>query len=211
MRMAELSAESGIPVATIKYYLREGLLPPGERTSPNQARYAEIHVRRLKLVRALMDVGGLSISQVGAVLEAIDEQEPTHDLLGVAHHGLKVPKGTVDDEGRAWAMARIDRIAEERKWAVKPEDKVVEALVGVLCTFRELDRVQFLDGLGHYAELAAQMAQRDLALVGAMPTAESLVETAIIGTVLGEALFIVLRRLAHQNASAELFGSSDER
>jgi DNA-binding transcriptional MerR regulator len=211
MRMAELSAESGIPVATIKYYLREGLLPPGERTRPNQARYAEIHVRRLKLVRALMEVGGLAISQVGAVLEAIDEQEPTHNLLNVAHHGLKVPKGTVDDEGRAWAMARIDRIAEERKWKVKPEGEVVEALVGVLCTFRELDQVQFLDGLGHYSELAAQMAQRDLALVGAIPTAESLVETAVIGTVLGEALFIVLRRLAHQNASAELFGRSDER
>src|ERR1700716_801088 len=48
MRMAELSAESGVPVATIKYYLREGLLPPGERTSRNQARYDDVHVRDRK-------------------------------------------------------------------------------------------------------------------------------------------------------------------
>ncbi|WP_346281659.1 MerR family DNA-binding transcriptional regulator, partial [Pseudonocardia sp.] len=34
MRMAELSARTGVPIPTIKFYLREGLLPPGERTSP---------------------------------------------------------------------------------------------------------------------------------------------------------------------------------
>jgi DNA-binding transcriptional MerR regulator len=206
MRMAELSAESSVPVATIKYYLREGLLQPGERTSPNQARYGDVHIRRLKLIRGLIDVGGLSVAEVGNVLEAIDEQEPTHSVLGVAHHGLKVPKATVDDEGRAWAMARIEAMAEEQKWKIKPGDAVTEALVGVLCTFRELDRVQLLDGFNHYAELADQMAQQDLAMVGAMPTTESMVETAVVGTVLGEALLIVLRRLAHQNASATLFG-----
>jgi DNA-binding transcriptional MerR regulator len=204
MRMAELSTESGVPVATIKYYLRERLLAPGERTSPNQARYGEAHIRQLKLIRVLMDVGGLSVSAVSAVLEAVKEQTPTHDLLGVAHHGLKMPKVTVDDEGRAWAMARIEAMAAEHEWEIKPGD-VVEALVGVLCAFRQLDRVRFLDGLDHYARLATEMVEKDLALVAAMPDTESIVETAVIGTVLGEALFNVLRRLGHQNASEKKF------
>ena len=30
MWIAELSRRTDVPVATIKYYLREGLLPPGE-------------------------------------------------------------------------------------------------------------------------------------------------------------------------------------
>jgi len=205
MRMAELSTESGVPVATIKYYLREGLLTPGERTSPNQARYGAAHVRQLKLIRALMDIGGLSISEVGAVLEAVKDETPTHDVLGVATHGLKMPKVAVDDEGRAWAMARIEAMAAENGWEVKPGDEVVEALVGVLCTFRELDRVQFLDGLDHYARLAAEMVEKDIALVAAMPDTESIVETAVIGTVLGEALFSVLRRLGHQTVSRKRF------
>src|ERR1700712_4639551 len=205
MRMAELRTESGVPVATIKYSLREGLLAPGERTSPNQARYGNAHIRQLKLIRALMDVGGLSVSEVGAVLEAVKKEKPTHDLLGVATHGLKMPKVTVDAEGRAWAMARIEAMAAEHDWEIKPGDEVVEALVGVLCTFHELDRVQFLDGLDHYARLAAEMVEKDLALVAAMPDTESIVETAVIGTVLGEALFSVLRRLGHQNASRKAF------
>jgi DNA-binding transcriptional MerR regulator len=37
MRIGELSKVTGVPVPTIKYYLREGLLPAGELSSPNQA------------------------------------------------------------------------------------------------------------------------------------------------------------------------------
>ena len=38
MRISELSSVTGVPVPTIKYYIREGLLPRGERTAANQAR-----------------------------------------------------------------------------------------------------------------------------------------------------------------------------
>ena len=47
MRMAELSRRTGVPVPTIKYYLREGLLPPGERTSPNQAQNSRPDLKAL--------------------------------------------------------------------------------------------------------------------------------------------------------------------
>ena len=43
----QLSVSTGISVATIKYYVRAGLLPPGEPTAPNQAQYGEGHVARL--------------------------------------------------------------------------------------------------------------------------------------------------------------------
>ena len=33
MKISELSAATDVPVATLKYYLREGLLPPGEALS----------------------------------------------------------------------------------------------------------------------------------------------------------------------------------
>ena len=34
MRISELSTRSGVAVPTIKYYLREGLVPEGVRSSP---------------------------------------------------------------------------------------------------------------------------------------------------------------------------------
>lgn len=45
MRLSELSKQSGVTTATIKYYLREGLLPPGERVTATQAEYDESHLR----------------------------------------------------------------------------------------------------------------------------------------------------------------------
>ena len=41
MRIAELSSRSGTSIPTIKYYLREGLLPAGEATGRNQADYGD--------------------------------------------------------------------------------------------------------------------------------------------------------------------------
>ncbi|MEP6649003.1 MAG: MerR family transcriptional regulator, partial [Lapillicoccus sp.] len=55
MRLAELCAATGVPAATVKYYLREGLLPPGERVSATRADYGPPHVERLRLIRALVE------------------------------------------------------------------------------------------------------------------------------------------------------------
>ena len=60
MWMAELASRSGLTVPTIKYYLREGLLPPGETVGATRTRYDESHVRRLRLVRALDEPGVLA-------------------------------------------------------------------------------------------------------------------------------------------------------
>jgi len=62
--MAELSRSSGVPVATIKYYLREGLLPPGEATSATRAEYDETHLRRLQLIRALVEIGEVPVAAI---------------------------------------------------------------------------------------------------------------------------------------------------
>ena len=73
MKIAELSQRTGAPVATVKYYLREGLLPAGAPTAVNQADYDDAHVRRVKLVRALVEVGRMTIAEVRQVLDAVGD------------------------------------------------------------------------------------------------------------------------------------------
>lgn len=206
MRMAELSRESGVPVATIKYYQREGLLPPGELTSPNQARYGATHVRRLKLVRALLEIGGLSITAVRDILAAIDDRATsTHDILGLAQFGLPMAKREVSDDDRAWAMARIEAVAAEQGWRLHPESPPVEALVGVLCTLREVGHEWVLGALDRYAEAADLVARADIHAVARLGPTEAIVEGAVVGTVLGDALLAALRRLAHAQLSGDRF------
>lgn len=209
MRMAELSRESGVPVATIKYYLRERLLPPGERTSPNQALYDETHVRRLKLIRALLEVGGLSVATVADVLTALDEQISTHKVLGIAQHGLPMPKAGGDARAREWAAELAERVVAERGWRLRPDHPVLNSLIGTLSTFAELGRPELVSQLSGYAELADRIAELDLRTIGDLPSTESIVEGAVVATVLGDVVFAALRRLAQQQASARMFGDQD--
>ena len=67
MWMAELSERSGVPVPTIKFYLREGLLPRGEARGATRAAYDVDHVRRLRLIRALVDGAGFGLDRVREV------------------------------------------------------------------------------------------------------------------------------------------------
>ncbi len=74
MRISELSRHSGVPIATIKFYLREGLLPSGVHTARNQAEYDESHVTRLVFLRTLTSIGQLSLSSVREVLAAVENK-----------------------------------------------------------------------------------------------------------------------------------------
>ena len=126
MRVGELSRRSGVSVASIKYYLREGLLPPGERTGPNQAAYDENHVRRLRMVRALIDVGGLSVAATRSVLAAVDDPEvPLYEALGRAQATVMpghAHDADPDDEARAGAEQAMADLVAERGWHVSPRD-----------------------------------------------------------------------------------------
>lgn len=107
--MAALSTTSGVSVPTIKYYLREGPLEPETLTGPNQADCRDDHVHRLRLIRALMDVGGLGVGAVRAVLAAIADPELSlHDLLGVAHQALGPPPDRQPVPRRRGARPRRD-------------------------------------------------------------------------------------------------------
>ena len=55
MRMRELEKASGVGRETIRYYIREGLLPEPTRASRNSAFYSESHVARLRAIKRLQD------------------------------------------------------------------------------------------------------------------------------------------------------------
>ncbi|WP_410591034.1 MerR family transcriptional regulator [Amycolatopsis sp. lyj-23] len=207
MRMAELSAESGVPVATVKYYLREGLLPPGERTSPNQARYSAAHVQRLRLIRALTEVGGLSLASVGVVLNAIDGDETPHRTMGVVQQELAGPAPAVSDEAAEWAAARLADLLRRHGWkAHPPEHRMMANLVAALATAKELGQEKLVGRLEEYAGLAMRVAEVDVEVVSGLTSYDKIIETGLVATVLGDRIFAGLRHLAQEQVSREVLG-----
>lgn len=167
MRIGELSRHSGVTIPTIKYYLREGLLPAGAATSPNQATYTDEHLRRLRLIRALIDVGGLSVAATREVLGAVDD--PTvvgHELLGVAQCSVvPVKRGGRDSD--EWRSARVEAAAlvARRGWYVSPTAPALDQVADVIAAERALGLDELLEAIDGYADAAELVAQHDLRTV----------------------------------------------
>lgn len=104
--MAELSRRSGLSVPTIKYYLREGLLQPGRRTSVNQARYDDAHLERLRLIRALVKVAGLPLDKVREVVQAVSIESSVLDAMGVTQDALVGDVGAVQARRLRYSYSR---------------------------------------------------------------------------------------------------------
>jgi DNA-binding transcriptional MerR regulator len=107
MRINELAEQSGVPAATIKYYVREGLLPGGERAGYNQVSYDESHLHRIRLLRALIGLGGIPVAVVKRVVAAVEDPERTvHSTLGEAQRAVAASSvdevlATADELGHA--------------------------------------------------------------------------------------------------------------
>ncbi|MEU6929967.1 MerR family transcriptional regulator [Streptomyces sp. NPDC046374] len=209
MRIGELSRRAGVSVPTIKYYVREGLLPAGRLTSPNQASYEEAHVQRLRLIRALLDVGGLSVAGIREVIAAIDDPErPVHKVLGEAA-GRLVPHYEGEQGGDDLDAAReaVADLIARRGWRTYPGGPAAEALAVALAALESVGHGAFAEVLDAYADAAEQVARVDIDYVARNVVREELVESVVVGTVLGDAMFAALRRMAQTDASGRAFGS----
>ena len=211
MRIAELSSRSGTSIASIKYYLREGLLAPGASTGRNQADYGDAHLFRLRLIRALIDVGGLSIAAARDVLTAVETPDvPGHHLLGVAHGALDRPHRR-DRDNPDWQAARAEVVAMVRKrgWLVPDDCPGFDNAADAVAAMRSLGQEDLLQAFDTYADAAERVADHEVDLVIARGDPARMVEGVVAGTILGETLLAALRRLAEQAASARRFGVTE--
>ncbi|MBB5808711.1 DNA-binding transcriptional MerR regulator [Saccharothrix ecbatanensis] len=208
MRIAELSRRSGVPVPTIKFYLREGLLPAGQLTSPNQARYSDAHLHRLRLVRAMVELGGLSIAAVREVLGALDDPAKSmQKALGTISAAVAPPDLGTEDEV---AHQQVEEFLARQGWVSRPASYAHKALVGVLATAREVGHERFTDLLDGFGRAAMPLAEADMEYVLAAKTKDGALEGVVVGTVLGDAAMAAVRAMARRELSGRLTGEEDE-
>ena len=199
--MAELSTTSGIPVATIKYYLREKLLPVGVSETANQACYEAGHLDRLRLIRALIDVGRLSVASARSVLEAIDSNASLPEVFKVAQHSVSV---TIEPSALDPAdLVGVDALLEG--WHVSPENPGRLAAARVLSAFRGVGQTDDRGWFARYAEAALLIAAADLDEIESRADRAAKAETVVVGTVLGDALISGLRRAAQEHVTSERY------
>jgi DNA-binding transcriptional MerR regulator len=199
MRLADLSVRSGLSTATIKYYVRIGLLPPGTPQSSTWATYDESHLRRLRLVRALTDVGGLSLDEVRHVLDAVDAASSNHEARGAAQWFLSP---SLSREPSADSLGRVEELLHRQGWHLAAESPHRRSLAVALDTLDALGFAATDEILDTYARAMEPVAEIEVARVTTEADPYVAAERLVIGTLLYEPVLLTLRRMAHEVASA---------
>ena len=75
LRISELAERADVPVATVRHYLREGLLPEPVKTSRNMAYYPPEFVDRIRLIKQLQEERFMPLRLIRDLL-AREDAEP---------------------------------------------------------------------------------------------------------------------------------------
>ena len=201
MRISELSERTGVPIATLKYYLREGLLMPGRSTGATRSDYDERHVGRVRLVRALVEVGGLSIAATGTVLAALeDPAERPVDVIGRAHAALPSPTAATD-------QTRVDALLARLGWEAGGTNPGRPALAAALDAVEAAGLAVPDTALDRYAHACEEVARVDLDGVLRQRDLSAVLHTVVVGTVLLDPVLSALRRLAQEHVTTAKLGT----
>lgn len=140
MKLGELARRVGTTTASVKFYIREGLLSAGRKLNQTTAAYDEGHVKRLELILGFRSIIGTPLARIGDLTAVIDD--PGAGILDVmetaqtiaaegsggsaADRGSSVPASTdgdtaastdVDpDADPAGASAKVARLLTEQDW-----------------------------------------------------------------------------------------------
>lgn len=161
MRMRELERASGVGRETIRYYIREGLLPEPDRASRNSAFYSDDHVARLKAIKRLQEERFLPLAVIRTLLDAEDGARwlapaafPMLDAMLAARLGPEADNVAVatlaaqlgvDAEGVAEHVA-TGMIAVDADGMMTARD------AAILRSIKELDSIGFSQELGFAGE-----------------------------------------------------------
>lgn len=121
LKIGELAEEAGVPVATVRHYLREGLLPEGRKTSRNMAYYEPEAVELIGVIKRLQEERYMPLRVIGGLLKREDcdleslkaSLEPDENVLDHALGDERIRTPRVEVEERLQIPADVlDRLEQ---------------------------------------------------------------------------------------------------
>lgn len=206
--MKALAERSGVSVASIKFYLREGLLPPGDPSRPHRAYYDESHLRRLAIIRAMRDAG-ISIDAMRRALAAVSApRSDVIDAIAPAIDALETHADGIADAPLRRARKEVAKLFAERKLSVRPEAGSRETIARALASLRRVDSSTTITALSLYLDALLPVAQAEIESEDTrrmlLEDKEGSLEIAVLGTVLYEPILLGLRRALHEHFATQL-------
>ena len=168
-------------------------------TGPRRAEYDEAHVRRLRILRALREVGSAPVAALQVIVDAVeDDSRPMHDVLCQISDELSPPL-PVDGPEQA-AAPQVNAVIAGVGWTGVRKDAAARLRLAELVQLVS-DELLTVDAgiLAYYAQLADELCRTELALIDRTKDRQGTLEDMLVGeAVFGEVLTL-LRRLGHEH------------
>ena len=160
LKISELAERADVPVATVRHYLREGLLPEPVKTSRNMAYYPPEFVERIRLIKRLQEERFMPIRVIKEALLA--ERTPTSEVL----ERFDVPARALE------RLAEVGVLSPDPVGYSQADVRIIEAIArfraegwNEITGFGARDVARLMDGLGPVvADELALMVERFSAL-----------------------------------------------
>lgn len=117
MQISELARISGVPVSTIRYYIREGLLPQPFRTGKTRAYYSLDHLKGIGFIKKKQAAGNKSLDAIRKDIEKrFALQKNSSDIkIAPGHREKIISSATELFSDRGYAETSIADIANYAK------------------------------------------------------------------------------------------------
>lgn len=213
LKMSAFADAAGVPVPTIKHYLREGLLPEPVRTSRNMAYYDAALIPRVKAIKRLQATLYLPLKVIRQILDRLDGGEVPAEVAVEATVARVLedlaPKDSISRKqllnggvtpGELDLFIKLGIVSPVGKGDAQRFVGDDVALLKVLGQARRAGltaRMLPTENLAEYVEAVRQLVRVELQLFqrGVIPTAGSdLAKLTQAATTLSERLVVLLRR-----------------
>jgi DNA-binding transcriptional MerR regulator len=173
-KISDISKKSGVATSTIRYYVREGLLPEPERKNRNMSYYDEACIERIKTVRHFQEKKFYPLTVIRNIMRRMDDGMSAVEAEAIEH--AVFGEGTDTVAGRSEFLMKTGLTEEELKAA---ED------AGLLMPFvqegkkrmYDADDIRFggiikkmrefgidISSLDFYVEIGSALMEREMAL-----------------------------------------------
>lgn len=114
-KISDIAKKSGVATSTIRYYVREGLLPEPERKNRNMSYYDEACIERIKIVRHFQEKKFYPLTVIRNIMRRMDDGMSVLEAEAIEHAVFGEGAGSV--VSRAEFLLKTGLTEEEVKAA----------------------------------------------------------------------------------------------
>lgn len=202
MKLRDLAAQTEVSAATIKFWIREGLLPRAPLKNERTAIYGPEHVERLLLIRTLREEFDAPLRRIRELTSLIDRQAPMLEVLELCQSLASSPwlPPASDAPAEPGVTEAVDALISSAGWTPLPSIARGE----LERTLANLERQGFgfsAEALLAYAAALQPFAQADLDFVSMGGSPDAVARRTLLGTRAQVSVLVAVNQLAHTSAA----------